>query len=126
MRIILLGFVFVVACGGHGRNDVDASSGGDASRDGAVGGPCGGFAGKQCEPNEYCDYPTNSCGVADESGTCRERPGACPLVVGPPVCGCDGKVHSGECALYVDGSDLNANGGCPRPAGRFDCGYAQC
>jgi hypothetical protein len=126
MRTILLGLVFLMACGGTGRGGLDASGGDDGGGDGPQGGPCGGLAGRRCSAAEYCDYADNSCGVADQQGTCKARPGACPLVVGPPVCGCDGQVHSGECETYVSGSDLSASGGCPLPAGRFACGYAQC
>ncbi|TMQ03597.1 MAG: hypothetical protein E6J90_53160 [Deltaproteobacteria bacterium] len=52
--------------------------------------------------------------------------GDMPLVVGPPICGCDGKVHTGMCEAYHDGVDLDAHGTCDLLAGRLACGYTQC
>jgi hypothetical protein len=122
----LLGLVVLVACGGSGRAGSDASVG-DAGGDGVSGGGvCGGQAGRRCTDSEYCDFVDNTCGSADRQGTCKPRPDVCPQVVGPPICGCDGKVYSGECEAYNNGADLNANGGCDLPAGRFACGYVQC
>jgi hypothetical protein len=123
MRISLIGVVFMVACGSSSRTP-DASV--DATADGNPGTACGGLAGIQCRATEYCDFPTNSCGIADESGTCKTRPAVCPAVIGPPTCGCDGMVHPGDCPTYTTGTDLNANGACPLEPGRFKCGYVQC
>jgi hypothetical protein len=127
MRIIMLGLVVLGACGGSGRGGSDASAD-DASGDGSSGGGalCGGLAGRRCTDTEYCDFVDNTCGVADEQGTCKPRPGACPLVVGPPTCGCNGQVYTGMCEAYHDGTDLAASGGCDVAAGRFACGYLQC
>jgi hypothetical protein len=127
MRITLLGLVFLFACGGGGRGGPDASSDGGGGGDGGeVGGPCGGLAGRRCTATEYCDYADNTCGIADGQGVCKPRPSACPLIVGAPTCGCDGKVYSGECPTYTGGTDLNANGTCVLVTGRFACGYLQC
>ena len=133
MRTIFISFVFVIACGGSGRTgpdaDTDAVSPIDAAIDGALppGELCGGLISAECKSNEYCDYADNSCGIADAPGVCRRRPDACPLaVVGHPVCGCDGKIHSSDCIAFSDGFDLAANGGCALPAEAFACGYAVC
>jgi hypothetical protein len=124
MRLPWLGFVVLLACGGgSGHSTSDASGGDDGGSNGEL---CGGFTGRKCSATEYCDYANNTCGVADESGICKPRPEACPAVVGPPICGCDNLVHSGECPAYVTGADLNANGSCPVPSTRFACGYTQC
>jgi len=133
MRTIILGLgtVLVVACGGSGRTgpdaDPDAVVASDATIDGTI--PpekgCGGLM-VECKPTEYCDYADNRCGIAAGSSMCKRRPDACPLIVGRPVCACDGKIHSSDCIAFSDGSDLNANAGCALPAGTFACGYAVC
>ena len=133
MRTILSSFaiVLVVACGGSGRTgpdaDTDAVVANDAATDGTIPSTlCGGLVRAECKPTEYCDYADNRCGIADGPGTCKRRPDACPLVVGRPVCACDGRVHSSECIASSDGFDINANGGCALPAGSFACGYLLC
>jgi hypothetical protein len=162
MRTTLLGLAFVIACGGSGRTnpepEPDAQEPADATiaGDGPPGAACGGFSARPCAANEYCDFPLNTCGVADETGTCKRRPDACPLIdptgedrppfggpagaavevptprdstssiVGRPVCACDLKVHPSDCLAFSDGFDLNANGSCDVPAGNFACGYAVC
>ena len=129
MRIFVFGLALVAvlaACGGHDRSTAPDGGAADAAGDGTQGGSCGGLAGRRCSAVEYCDYPDGSCGAADQTGTCKRRPEVCPAVAGPPICGCDGAVYSSECAAYLNGTDLNASGGCPVPSGSFACGYAQC
>lgn len=143
MRISSLFLVLLMGCGNDSRTTVDAADGPgpgdasevDASGDAGSGAGCGGFAGLKCAETEYCDYPDNHCGIADGGGRCRTRPDACPLnasgdsavaLVAEPTCGCDGRVYSSECFVYADGTDINANGTCEVPAGRFACGYMQC
>jgi hypothetical protein len=126
------------ACGGpdeqlpiDGAVTVDAAAG-DAQPDGP--GPdappskrCGGLLGEVCEADQYCDYPTDSCGAGDEQGTCKPRPVGCPdVLVFMANCACDGMVYGSECDVYAAGSDRNALGGCPVPPGSFACGYTQC
>jgi len=131
MRMTLLGLCLLIACGG---DDGVPNSGPDAaipvdasgSIDGAMTRSCGGFANLKCKADELCDYADNTCGVADGAGTCKPRPVACPLLVEHKVCGCDAKVHASECAAYIDGSDLSANGACDKVAGTFACGYLLC
>jgi hypothetical protein len=138
MRTILLGLCLLVACGGNDPTPTPAPGEPDAAttpppdglpvpNDGGEVRSCGGFAGMPCAAREYCDYPENTCGVADGTGTCKPRPAACPaLVAAREVCGCDSKVHASECAAGVDGTDLNANGSCDKVAGKFACGYLFC
>jgi hypothetical protein len=124
----LLCLVFLVACGSSGRSAIDASVPEDATSGdgGPIGEQCGGFIHRECAATEYCDFPDNDCGAGDQSGVCKPRPAACPAVVGPPTCGCDGKVYAGECPAFVEGNDLDASGSCEVMTGRFACGYLQC
>jgi hypothetical protein len=124
MRTILLGLVLLVACGTN-RHQLDADPG-DSSGEGGGGEVCGGFFPRPCAATEYCDYPDNDCGIADQTGICRPRPVVCPPVLGRPICGCDGMVHSDECSTYTTGTDLDANGGCPHENTLFGCGYTLC
>jgi hypothetical protein len=130
MRTILLGLVFLVACSNSRRNNPEPDAPGptaDASTDATVPGAfCGGFLAIRCADTEYCDYEDNLCGIADGGGVCKPRPGACPQVVGPLICGCDGKVHSSACVTFSTGTDFNAHGSCDVPAGDFACGYTLC
>lgn len=66
---------------------------------------CGGFGGKQCPEDMFCDYPDNNCGAADGMGVCEPRPTACPEVV-REVCGCDGQIHTNECFAHSSGVDI--------------------
>ncbi len=102
-------------------------SGGGALTDGGGGSgrACGGFAGTNCPPGEFCDFGRNSCGRSDEGGTCRARPGGCPDLFSP-VCGCDGNVHSNECDAQAIGVDVDASGACPLMVGQFTCGFRAC
>jgi hypothetical protein len=86
---------------------------------------CGGKIGKLCLDTEYCDYTTNNCGVFDDSGLCKPRPDACPDIYSP-TCACDGKVHGNPCDAAGAGFDVNDNGGCPAPPGKFSCGSTFC
>jgi hypothetical protein len=121
MRMISLGLVLLAACSNSGHRDVDARTGGsDASGTGL----CGGFFGS-CSATTYCDFPTHSCGVAS-AGECLPRPISCGPTSEPRICGCDGKLYANDCEIHVRGLDLDENGRCPVPAGRFTCGYTQC
>lgn len=73
---------------------------------------CGGFAGFQCAADEYCDYAIEAtCGAADQTGTCKKTPQACPEVFAP-VCGCDGKEYGNECFANVAGTSVAKQGTC--------------
>src|SRR5262245_25473666 len=100
----------LIACDEHGKGGGFPDGGGG----GSGGRTCGGFPGTQCSASEFCDFGRDSCGAADELGTCRPRPNGCDDVFAP-VCGCDGSVHSNACDANAAGFDVNASGGCPVP-----------
>src|SRR5215470_9215124 len=107
MRLPMLGFVFLLACGGSSHGASDAGPGDGTPGDGFPGGAgCGGFSGTRCSATEYCDYADNGCGIGDRTGTCKPRPDVCPLnatgaappaVIATPTCACDGKIYGSEC-----------------------------
>lgn len=118
---VALSVLALAACTEHGSGGpITGIDGGSNSR------RCGGFGGGACFPNEFCDFPTNTCGATDEQGTCVTRPAGCPDIVGVPTCGCDGMVRSGTCDTNAAGTDVNANGTCKVAAGTFACGFLQC
>jgi hypothetical protein len=57
---------------------------------------CGGVAGTPCNKIAFCEFPTNTCGVSDQTGMCRAVPGTCPPTPSP-VCGCDAVTYSNDC-----------------------------
>jgi hypothetical protein len=70
--------------------------------------PCGGFSPRaECPADEFCDRPQDTCGVADEPGTCRARPTECPTIY-MPVTGCDGVMYPNACSAHAAGTDVAA------------------
>lgn len=64
-----------------------------------------------CDRDEYCDYPNNTCGAADETGSCKESPRGCPGYYAP-VCGCDGETYGNSCMAHAAGVDVASEGSC--------------
>lgn len=109
--------------GGGGNTGGGSNTGGAGGT--MMGGPCGGIAGTPCGDTQYCDFDEDSCGSADQTGTCEDKPSSCPDVV-EPVCACDGKVYNNACEAAADGVDISLLGGCPAPPGGFPCGAGFC
>jgi hypothetical protein len=103
-------------------SSVSGTTGGGGSSDSM----CGGIAGLQCGPTEYCDYDNNRCGAVDDLGKCKARPEGCPKSYFP-TCGCDGMVYGNDCDAASKGADVSDLGGCmPPDASQFSCGHGFC
>src|SRR5437667_12782719 len=88
--------------------DLGCDSGGARPDGGATGtggsAVCGGITGATCAALDWCDFPGDTCGVADQQGHCKSRdPTGCDNQTA--VCGCDGKSYRSECAAHLWGTD---------------------
>jgi hypothetical protein len=77
---------------------------------------CGGIAGLQCPPKQYCSFsPEAHCGAADMSGTCAPIPDGCRNNL-DEVCGCDDKTYGNACAAAQAGVSVAMKGPCAKPS----------
>jgi Kazal-type serine protease inhibitor domain len=114
---------------GHGGNAGHGGAGGTAG--GGSGGHAGGAgqggqAGAQtcssqalgtCPTGQVCDYDTpNRCAANAESGHCIVVPQGCTTDY-TPVCGCDNKTYSNDCARQMARIQLDHTGPCAPSGG---------
>jgi len=82
-----------------------------------------------CEETEYCDFPSDACGLLGENGTCALRPDSCVNPEGSGACGCNGGVEANPCMLAMTGEDAFKFGGCDLGEGlepEFECVDTTC
>jgi hypothetical protein len=65
-----------------------------------------------CASGQFCETPPGACG---KKGLCRARPQMCTEIF-KPVCGCDHKTYSNECAAEGAGMSVATDGACPAAA----------
>lgn len=79
---------------------------------------CGGIAGLKCPTGQYCNFGNgtaqqpSTCGAADQSGRCEQKPAMC-TTLWDPVCGCDDQTYSNSCVANSKGITVLMPGECP-------------
>lgn len=78
-----------------------------------------------CSAGQYCDWASDSCGVAGDGGVCRDAPIDCGADA-RPVCACNDQLYASLCEATAAGQDVAFLGQCDDPSGGFRCGYSYC
>lgn len=114
----LLGESYPVMEGSVGAVVVEGSPAADTTQgrpvtDSALGQrACSATSTTQCGEDEFCKYAAGECGADDSPGLCTPYPDACPLGVGDPACGCNGRTYGNECEAEIDGVSIDHWGVC--------------
>ena len=72
---------------------------------------CGTIQGLTCSDNQYCDFGTGQCKIADAAGVCKDKPDFCTREF-RPVCGCDGRTYGNSCEAAGAGVSIDHPGEC--------------
>ena len=74
---------------------------------------CGGIAAGhfKCDAGLFCQFAANTCGAADQGGTCTKPAQICPMIYFP-VCGCDGKTYGNSCEATGGKTSVAHDGAC--------------
>jgi hypothetical protein len=96
---------------GDGCADVCICEDGNVPVDGSCKLVCGGFIGVGCPDGQFCELPADTCNGADFQGVCVVQGSICPAIY-KPVCGCDGKTYSNDCARRAAGAQKEHDGPC--------------
>ena len=93
-----------------------------------TGGPvfCGGDVGTQCAADEYCDYPSNSCGFADEGGKCKPKPDGLRRNLLPRLRLRRSDLRRRSASPTALDTTWRPAGTCTPPPGMFACGQHFC
>jgi len=93
-------------------------SGGATSTGGSTSKTCGGLTYNTCPSGQFCDVASNCGQISRATGTCALTGASlfCADDVNP-VCGCDGKTYSSDCARRIAGMLKAADGACSGDGG---------
>lgn len=75
------------------------------------GGRCGGGSKGRCDKGLWCEPQPGHCADRHVRGRCMNAPQVCAMLY-HPVCGCDGKTYSNDCARRGNRISKRHDGAC--------------